>query len=87
MLHSTHSFCCLPTGKWKLLSLQKPATLEDAIEHMVAVRLEAEKKIMSEEYSAREVSLCCHADFWPRVVLISSLAGKICTHIVCQVLS
>lgn len=36
-------------------SLQKPATLEDAIEHQVAVRLEAEKLLLSEEYRAKEV--------------------------------
>jgi len=36
---------------------QKPATLEDAIEHMVAVRLEAEKKILSDEYASKEVCI------------------------------
>jgi len=35
--------------------LRKPATLEDAIEHMVAVRLDAEKKLLSEEYASKEV--------------------------------
>lgn len=43
-----------------LSPLQKPATLEDAIEHMVAVRLEAEKKLLEEEYTSKEVRFFNH---------------------------
>lgn len=35
--------------------LQKPATLEEAIKVMVAVRLEEEKKVLSAEYASKEV--------------------------------
>ncbi len=39
-----------------VLDTQKPATLEEAVEHMVALRLEAEKKLLASEYSSKEVS-------------------------------
>lgn len=35
---------------------QKPATLEEAVEHLVAIRLDAERKVLSAEYAAKEVS-------------------------------
>lgn len=36
---------------------RKPATLEQAIEHLVAVRLEAEKELMAADYKSREGTL------------------------------
>jgi hypothetical protein len=42
---------------------QKPATLEEAVEHLVAVRLEAEKKVMAAEYAEKEVSTHINTGF------------------------
>lgn len=33
---------------------QKPATLEEAVEQMVALRLEKEKELLAAEYKAKE---------------------------------
>lgn len=37
--------------------VQKPATLEEAVNQMVALRLETEKEVLSAEYKAKEEAL------------------------------
>ncbi len=36
---------------------QKPATLQEAVDQMVAIRLEQEKEVLASEYKAKEEAL------------------------------
>ncbi len=51
----THHTCASPCAR-SFAAAQKPATLEEAVEHLVALRLDAEKKVLAQEYAAKEVS-------------------------------